>query len=161
MKSLTLEDTLYLPGARQGCRQPRGCIILQSQDPGGGGEFLHLVTLGISTSCFGPAQGDPVSCNWRIITNRMSLRGGGCDWFALGYYGSYLIRTPGIIALFSSFLPSFLSFCLFRASPLAYESSQSRGQIRTVAACLHHSHSNARSKPCLRPTPQLTAIPDP
>ena len=84
VKSLTLEDTLYLPGARQGCRQPRGCIILQSQDPGGGGEFLHLVTLGISTSCFGPAQGDPVSCNWRIITNRMSLRGGGCDWFALG-----------------------------------------------------------------------------
>ena len=40
---------------------------------------------------------------------------------------------------------------------MAYEGSQARGQIGAVAPGLHHSHSNAGSKPCLLPTPQLTA----
>ena len=48
-----------------------------------------------------------------------------------------------------------LTFCLFRAAPTAYEGSQARGRIRAVAAGLSQSHSNAESKPCLRPTPQL------
>ena len=39
----------------------------------------------------------------------------------------------------------------FRAAPAAYGISQARGQIRAVAAC--HSHSNARSEPCLWSTP--------
>ena len=39
--------------------------------------------------------------------------------------------------------------------------SQAKGQIRAIAAGLHHSHSNIRSKPCLRSTPQLTATLDP
>ena len=30
-----------------------------------------------------------------------------------------------------------------------------------AAASLHHRHSNARSEPYLRPTPQLMATPDP
>ena len=30
-----------------------------------------------------------------------------------------------------------------------------------VAPSLRHSHSNGRSEPCLRPTPQLMAMPDP
>ena len=51
-------------------------------------------------------------------------------------------------------------FCLFRATTMAYVSSQARGQIGAVATGLHHSHSNARSKLRLRPTPQLTAMPD-
>ena len=40
-------------------------------------------------------------------------------------------------------------FCLFRAAPEAYGGSQARGLIRAVAAGLHHSHSNGRSKPSL------------
>ena len=52
-------------------------------------------------------------------------------------------------------------FCLFRAALEAYEGSQARGLIGAVAAGLRHSHSNARSEPSVRPTPQLTAIPDP
>ena len=44
----------------------------------------------------------------------------------------------------------FLSFFI-RAAPAAYESSQTRGSIRAAAASLHHSHSNARSKPGLQP----------
>ena len=35
------------------------------------------------------------------------------------------------------------------------------GLIGAVAASLHQSNSNARSEPCLGPTPQLTATPDP
>ena len=52
-------------------------------------------------------------------------------------------------------------FCLFRAAPTTYGSSQARGRIEAVGADLPHSHSNARSEPCLRPTPKLTATPDP
>ena len=55
----------------------------------------------------------------------------------------------------------FFFFGLFRAIPMAYESSQARGQVRAVAAGLRHSHSNMGSKPHLQPTPQLTAVPDP
>ena len=58
---------------------------------------------------------------------------------------------------------SFFFFCLFAiswAAPVAYGGSQARGLIGAVAACLHQSHSNAGSKPRLRPTPQLTAMPD-
>ena len=57
------------------------------------------------------------------------------------------------------------SFCLFtllfRAESRAYGGSQARGQIGAIAPGLHHSHSNARSEPPLRPMPQLTATPDP
>ena len=59
-------------------------------------------------------------------------------------------------------------FCLFICfvyflglHPWYNGSSQSRGGIRTAAASLHHSHSNAGSEPQLQPTPQLMAMPDP
>ena len=55
----------------------------------------------------------------------------------------------------------FAFFFFFRAAPTVYRSSQARGRIRAVAASLHHSHSNARSKPHLQPTPQLMATPNP
>ena len=51
-------------------------------------------------------------------------------------------------------------FLLFRATPAAYRGFQAKGQVRAIAAGLHHSHSNSGSKPRLRPTPQLTATPD-
>ena len=50
---------------------------------------------------------------------------------------------------------------LFRAVLIAYGSSQDRGQIGAIAASLCHSHSKVGSKPCLQPTLQLTAMPDP
>ena len=55
----------------------------------------------------------------------------------------------------------FSVFSLFRAAPVAYGGSQAKGPNGTAAASLHHSHSNARSKPGLQPTPQLMATPDP
>ena len=57
----------------------------------------------------------------------------------------------------------FLFFALSRAIPMAYGSSQARGQIRAAAAglCHSHRHSHARSEPRLWPLLQLPAIPDP
>ena len=54
-----------------------------------------------------------------------------------------------------------LSFCLFRATPVAYGGSQARGQIGAVATGLCQSHSNAGSEPSLQPTLQLRAMLDP
>ena len=54
-----------------------------------------------------------------------------------------------------------LLFCLFRAAPSAYASSQARGRIGAAVADLHHSHRNSGSKLHLQPTLQLTAMPDP
>ena len=42
----------------------------------------------------------------------------------------------------------FILFFLFQGHTAAYGGSQARGRIRATAAGLHHSHSNARSKPC-------------
>ena len=50
---------------------------------------------------------------------------------------------------------------LFRATPLAYGGFQARGLIRATAAGHSHSRSNACTEPCLQPTPQITAMPDP
>ena len=60
---------------------------------------------------------------------------------------------------FDTFSPEYVSLYLFflRSPPVAYGSSQTRGRIGAAAA----SHSNARSNPCLQPTPQLMANLDP
>ena len=50
--------------------------------------------------------------------------------------------------LIQFFFLFFFFFCLFafsRAAHAAYGGSQARGLIGTIAASLHHSHSNARS----------------
>ena len=39
----------------------------------------------------------------------------------------------------------FFFFCLFRAKPLSFGSSQARGRIGPIAAGLRHNHCNARS----------------
>ena len=58
----------------------------------------------------------------------------------------------------------FFFFWFFRAVLAAYGGSQARGPIGATAATaagLLHSHSNIRSEPPVRPTPQLTATLDP
>ena len=52
------------------------------------------------------------------------------------FTNSYFYNSPTI----------FFSFCLFRASLMAYGSCQARVQIRVVATSLCHSHSNVESK---------------
>ena len=51
----------------------------------------------------------------------------------------------------------FVFVCFGGGCTCAYGSSKARGQMWAVAAGLHHSHSNTRSKLNLQPTPQLTA----
>ena len=58
----------------------------------------------------------------------------------------------------------FIYFRLFAfsgATPMAHGGFQARGPIGAVAASLCQSHGNVESEPCLQPTPQLTATPDP
>ena len=69
----------------------------------------------------------------------------------LGIYPVNWKKTP----YKSCELRGFFLLFFFRATPVAYGGSQPRGQIGAVATALHHSHSNARSEPCLWPTPQL------
>ena len=55
-------------------------------------------------------------------------------------------------------------FCLFVVlgpNPQHVEVPRLGVTSEATAASLHHSHSNARSEPRLRPTPQLMATPDP
>ena len=55
----------------------------------------------------------------------------------------------------------FVYFFLFRATLAAYGGSQAMGQIGATAASLRQCHSKARCELRPRPTPQLTATPDP
>ena len=50
---------------------------------------------------------------------------------------------------------------LSRATPMAYGGFQARGRIGAEATGLRQSHSNARFKSRLQPTPQLRATLDP
>ena len=71
-----------------------------------------------------------------------------------------LSEASDLTCIFMTLCWVFFFFCLFafsRGAPTVYGGSQARGLIRAVAASLHHSHSNAGSEPCLRPTPWLTA----
>ena len=68
----------------------------------------------------------------------------------------FLFKMLLLFLFFKFFLFLFIYlFLLFRATPAAYGGCQDRGLIRGIAAGLRQSHSNARSKVCLQPTPQL------
>ena len=55
---------------------------------------------------------------------------------------SLIARIPSSFFFFFFFF----FFVLFRAAPVTYRDSQARRPIGTVAAGLHHGHSNVRSK---------------
>ena len=75
---------------------------------------------------------------------------------------SYLIHMLSKSQFFFGiYVCMYLFILLFRATPEAFGGTQARGPIGGTAASLRHSHNNAGSKLCLRPTPQLTATPDP
>ena len=64
--------------------------------------------------------------------------------------------------LFYNMHDFFLSFfAISWATPVTYGGSQARSLIRAIATSLLQSHSNARSKPHLQPTPQLMEMLDP
>ena len=94
---------------------------------------------------------------WEIIREKE------CLWDAwLGHYAvqqKWTQHCKSTILSSSSLL--LLVFLSFRATVVAYGDSQARGPIGTAATGLHQSHGNTGSEPCLQPTPQLTARPDP
>ena len=53
----------------------------------------------------------------------------------------------------------FFFFLVFRGTLAAYRRSPARGG--TGASATSHSHSSMGSEPCLQPTPELMAMPDP
>ena len=62
-----------------------------------------------------------------------------------------------LILLSNNIIKLIFFFCLFRSPLLTeYGGSQARSPIGAVTANLCQSHGNARSKPCLQPTSQLT-----
>ena len=84
----------------------------------------------------------------------------GCFCFVLVFGFWFFVVV--VVLFFGCFACLFVClFLLFRTTPMAYGSSQTRDQIGATAAGLCHSHSNAGSELSLQPTPQLTAIPDP
>ena len=68
---------------------------------------------------------------------------------------------PGTTFFFFFNYYLFSLFALSRAASAAYGGSQARGPVGAIATGLHHSHSSVGSELRLRPTPQLTATPDP
>ena len=64
------------------------------------------------------------------------------------YYSSYIFFWGGL-------------FAISWATSVTHGGSQARAPIGAVAASLHQSHSSTGSELRLRPTAQLTAMPDP
>ena len=68
-------------------------------------------------------------------------------------YFFFLFFFFGLFSFFLFFF-FFFFFCLFRAAPAAQGGSQATERVKAIATGLCQSHSNIKSKPCLRPTPQ-------
>ena len=96
------------------------------------------------------SRDDPYYCN--IVTFNLPA-----TFYPLGI--SLLEKCPTQVPREPHFFFFFLVFC--RAAPTVHEGSQARGLIGAVAAGLHQSRCNSGSELRLRPTPQLTAMPDP
>ena len=73
-----------------------------------------------------------VFCCWVVWVVCISWRLSPCQL-------NHLKLFPPIPYIVFRFFVSFFVFCLFRAAPKAYGSSQARGRIGATAAGLHHS----------------------
>ena len=67
--------------------------------------------------------------------------------FLMRFWYSVTMKSIGVL----------FYFIFFKGPTHGIWSSEARGQIRAVAAGLHHSHSNTRSEPHLQPTPHGNA----
>ena len=85
-----------------------------------------------------------------VRQNRLSLGGRVSFLFFFFFFLSFVFVVVVVVVVAISW-----------AAPAAYGGSQARGLIGAVATGLHQSHSNKGSELHLKPTPQLTAMPDP
>ena len=130
---------------------------------------MHLSSLG-PVSCFSPSWiPSGASLGWlptrswfvgplepesKMPNEEWSLESNTLCWLRWQVHSSPTLWRSTVRCLHSF-------FDLFRATPAAYGRSQARAWIRAVTPSLQHSHTTTRSKPCLRPTLQLTATLDP
>ena len=83
---------------------------------------------------------------WFIRKTASGFRGEILCVSGMHFYGPRLLaKFESLWTIFRKMI--FFFFGIFRAVPIAYGSSQARGQIGATAAGLHHSHSNAGSEP--------------
>ena len=128
--------------------RPRHQLLSLTADSGCSG-LCHTVQrfLFVSSPDFSPS---PVS-----LATLKHLLGSIHVFYVLYTHGKY----PTCQALGLYWFILFIFYLLiFKASPMAYGSFQVKGLAPwvKVATGLHHSHSNAKSKPHLRPASQLT-----
>ena len=141
------------------CRSS-GCNLCRSR--GNAGSLTHRAGPGMEPASPSPPERPPATLRHsRNLRTALFIRYLLCKGF-LPVPGQSLQSFSRIFcrAGFCLFAYLFI-YCLFRAAPTACGSSQARGRIGATATGLHHSHSNAASELHLRPTPQLTATPDP
>ena len=106
----------------------------------------------------GFSQNSLVKCTVRMACSS-SLEGISSqvhiEWFHVSSLKSATVRvfTPETSAnVPNQVLCNLLLLLLFRATPVAYGSSQARGWIRAAAVSYSHSHNNTASKLHLQPT---------
>jgi len=92
--------------------------------------------------CKAPSQGGGIALTMEIVEGPALSQRKLCISYAM--LGTKIKKEHGFVCLIDCYL---FYFFLFRATPLAYGSSQARGQIGATAAGLHHSYSNTGSKP--------------
>ena len=89
-------------------------------------------------------------CLWRLRDGEKLPLGLNSISYGLPYLGEWvtLLALAGVLRSKSThaFVNKFNFFPLFIAVPVAYESTQARGQITAAAASLHHSHGNVGFK---------------
>ena len=95
-------------------------------------------------------------CLQKSVTSSLKM-----TLLSMSFHHSFPRTSPNYPKLFLKSQIVLLSFFLFRATPIAYGSSQARGRIGAVAASLRHSHINVRSELHLQHTPQPAATLDP
>ena len=98
---------------------------------------------------------------WLLLARRSTTRISGFTQMSspMCLHIIFPLTVPASVSQLPLFIKFF--FDVFRNAPAAGGGSQARSQIRAAVASLHHSHSNATPEWHLRPTPQLTATPDP
>ena len=119
------------------------------------GQLVCLTLLWASPSSTHPT----LSTHWHFTGGKALATPSTPDHRGFGKEEGSLLLYPLVCVLFFFiFIRSF--FLLFLGLHLQHTGSQARGQTVAVATALRHSHSNTRSEPHLRSTPQLTATPD-
>ena len=118
-------------------------------------------------ACFSPRRGSPLRMD--LLSRGPRKRHQSRGWCVFGRGGSATGAkgkgtqrgTERTLFYFIIIINLFIYFANSWAAPAAYGGSQARGPIGAIAASLYHSHRHAGSEPCLQPTPQLPAMPDP